>query len=218
MFVSFSTFFEFEDTFSSLQCWSSCFFFEKRIKRNYSKNKANKIYLFHKSSFCFFFLNMQKKSNSINEVFIDNESILKDSKIFFVNLFYMARQTGKVTRTKLKKNQYRGILYIQAGHHNTIVTLANVRGEVLCWSSAGACGFRGKRKATTFAAKKAAEVVAKKSRDFSMNEVKILVTGPGQGRETAIREIFKAGIKVNVIREKTGIPHNGCRPPKKRRV
>jgi small subunit ribosomal protein S11 len=154
----------------------------------------------------------------MNEVFIDNESILKDSKIFFVNLFYMARQTGKVTRTKLKKNQYRGILYIQAGHHNTIVTLANVRGEVLCWSSAGACGFRGKRKATTFAAKKAAEVVAKKSRDFSMNEVKILVTGPGQGRETAIREIFKAGIKVNVIREKTGIPHNGCRPPKKRRV
>nr|YP_635973.1 ribosomal protein S11 [Tetradesmus obliquus]Q1KVV1.1 RecName: Full=Small ribosomal subunit protein uS11c; AltName: Full=30S ribosomal protein S11, chloroplastic [Tetradesmus obliquus]ABD48256.1 ribosomal protein S11 [Tetradesmus obliquus]ASY96100.1 30S ribosomal protein S11 [Tetradesmus obliquus] len=130
----------------------------------------------------------------------------------------MARQTRKVSPTKIKKRTYRGIVYIQAGHHNTIITLANLRGEVLCWSSAGACGFRGKRKATTFAAKKAAEVVAKKSREFALNEAKILVTGPGQGRETAIREIFKAGIKVNVIREKTGIPHNGCRPPKKRRV
>jgi small subunit ribosomal protein S11 len=152
--------------------------------------------------------------------FIDHESLWRDSgrNLFVHSISFMARQTVKTTRTKLKKNQYRGILYIQAGHHNTIVTLANVRGEVLCWSSAGACGFRGKRKATSFAAKKAAEVVAKKSRDFSMNEVKILVTGPGQGRETAIREIFKAGLKVYVIREKTGIPHNGCRPPKKRRV
>lgn len=129
-----------------------------------------------------------------------------------------SRQIRKSSPAKVRRQQYRGILYIQAGHHNTIVTLANVRGEVLCWSSAGACGFRGKRKATTFAAKKAAEVVAKKSRDFSMSEVKILVNGPGQGRETAIREIFKAGIKVTVLREKTGIPHNGCRPPKKRRV
>ena len=130
----------------------------------------------------------------------------------------MARQTRKLSTAKTKKRIYRGIVHIQASYHNTIVTITNIRGEVLCWSSAGACGFRGKRKATTFAAKKAAEVVAKKSRDFSMNEVKILVTGPGQGRESAIREIFKAGIKVNVIREKTGIPHNGCRPPKRRRV
>lgn len=130
----------------------------------------------------------------------------------------MARQTRKATPTKLRRRTYRGVVHIQAGHHNTIITMTNVRGDVLCWSSAGACGFRGKRKATTFAAKKAAEIVAKKSRDFLMKEAKILVTGPGQGRETAIREIFKAGIKVSVIREKTGIPHNGCRPPKKRRV
>nr|YP_009364172.1 ribosomal protein S11 [Hydrodictyon reticulatum]AQU64578.1 ribosomal protein S11 [Hydrodictyon reticulatum] len=130
----------------------------------------------------------------------------------------MAKQIRKTTPMKLKKRAYRGLVHIQTGHHNTIITLTNVRGEVLCWSSAGSCGFRGKRKATTFAAKKAAEVVAKKSRDFLMKEVKILVTGPGQGRETAIREIFKSGVKVSVIREKTGIPHNGCRPPKKRRV
>nr|AMN09242.1 ribosomal protein S11 [Ourococcus multisporus] len=130
----------------------------------------------------------------------------------------MARQIRKTSSTKLRRRTYRGVVHIQAGHHNTIITMTNVRGDVLCWSSAGACGFRGKRKATTFAAKKAAEIVAKKSRDFLMKEAKILVTGPGQGRETAIREIFKAGIKVSVIREKTGIPHNGCRPPKKRRV
>lgn len=130
----------------------------------------------------------------------------------------MAKQVRKTTPMKLRRRAYRGVVHIQTGHHNTIITLTNVRGEVLCWSSAGSCGFRGKRKATTFAAKKAAEVVAKKSRDFLMKEVKILVTGPGQGRETAIREIFKAGVKVSVIREKTGIPHNGCRPPKKRRV
>ena len=130
----------------------------------------------------------------------------------------MARQTRKTSPTKLKRRIYRGIVHIQAGHHNTIITITNIRGDVLCWSSAGACGFRGKRKATTFAAKKAAEIAAKKSRDFLMKEAKVLVTGPGQGRETAIREIFKAGIKVNVIREKTGIPHTGCRPPKKRRV
>ena len=130
----------------------------------------------------------------------------------------MARQTRKSAPVKLRRRNYRGVVHIQAGHHNTIITMTSVRGDVLCWSSAGACGFRGKRKATTFAAKKAAEIVAKKSRDFLMKEVKILVTGPGQGRETAIREIFKTGIKVDVIREKTGIPHYGCRPPKKRRV
>lgn len=130
----------------------------------------------------------------------------------------MSRQTRKITTNKPKKRVYRGVVHIQAGHHNTIITMTNIRGEVLCSSSSGACGFRGKRKATSFAAKKAAEIVARKSKDLAMREAKILVTGPGQGRETAIREIFKAGIKVNVIREKTGIPHNGCRPPKKRRV
>lgn len=130
----------------------------------------------------------------------------------------MARQIKKLSTQKTKKRIYRAIVHIQAGYHNTIVTITNIRGEVLCWSSSGACGFKGKRKSTGFAAKKAAETAAKKSRDFGMREAKVLVTGPGQGRESAIREIFKAGIKVNVIREKTGIPHNGCRPPKKRSI
>nr|QIA46799.1 ribosomal protein S11 [Pandorina morum] len=130
----------------------------------------------------------------------------------------MAKQTRKLTTTKKKKKIFRGVVHIQAGHNNTIVTITNVLGQVLCWSSAGSCGFRGKRKSTSFAAKKAAETVARKSRDFVMKSAKILVTGPGQGRESAIREIFKAGIKVSVIREKTGVPHNGCRPPKKRSV
>jgi small subunit ribosomal protein S11 len=132
--------------------------------------------------------------------------------------YYMARQTRKVAPNKAKKRIYRGVVHIQAGYHNTIITITNIRGDVICWSSAGACGFKGKRKSTSFAAKKAAETAARKSKDAAMREAKVLVTGPGQGRESAIREIFKAGIKVNVIREKTGIPHNGCRPPKKRRV
>ena len=140
------------------------------------------------------------------------------TKNFNFSNYKMARQTRKLSSTKTKKRIFRGVVHIQAGHHNTIITIANIRGEVLCWSSAGACGFKGKRKATGFAAKKAAETVARKSKDFAMREAKILVTGPGQGRESAIREIFKAGIKVNVIREKTGVPHNGCRPPKKRSV
>lgn len=130
----------------------------------------------------------------------------------------MSKQNRKIQNSKPKRRVYRGVVHIQAGHHNTIITVTNIRGEVLCWSSAGACGFKGKRKSTSFAAKKAAETVARKSREIMMQEARILVTGPGQGRETAIREIFKAGIKVNIIREKTGIPHNGCRPPKKRRV
>ena len=132
----------------------------------------------------------------------------------------MARQAKKLSSQKktLKKRFYRGVVHIQAGYHNTIVTITNIRGEVFCWSSAGACGFKGKRKSTGFAAKKAAESASKKSREYGMREAKILVNGPGQGRESAIREIFKAGIKVNVIREKTGIPHNGCRPPKKRSI
>nr|YP_009184789.1 ribosomal protein S11 [Jenufa perforata]ALO62894.1 ribosomal protein S11 [Jenufa perforata] len=130
----------------------------------------------------------------------------------------MSKQIRKISTNKPKRKIFRGLFHIQAGHHNTIITMTNIRGDVLCWSSAGSCGFRGKRKSTTFAAKKAAEKTATKSLDFGVREAKVLVTGPGQGRETAIREIFKAGIKVNVIREKTGIPHNGCRPPKKRRI
>ena len=94
----------------------------------------------------------------------------------------MSRQTRKLPIQRTKIRAYRGIVHIQAGYHNTIVTITNIRGQVLCWSSSGACGFKGKRKATGFAAKKAAETVARKSKDFAMREAKILVTGPGQGR------------------------------------
>lgn len=124
----------------------------------------------------------------------------------------------KVLPKKTKRNSVRGLVHIQASYHNTIVTLTDPRGAVLCWSSAGACGFKGKRKSTTFAAKKAAETAARKAKDFKIQDAKIFVTGPGQGRESAIREFFKAGLKISLIREKTGIPHNGCRPPKRRRV
>lgn len=130
----------------------------------------------------------------------------------------MAKPINKISAPKKKMRIYRAIVHIQAGHHNTIVTITDIRGEVICWSSAGSCGFKGKRKSTGFAAKKAAETAAKKSRDFGVREARVLVNGPGQGRESAIREIFKAGIKVNVIREKTGIPHNGCRPPARRSI
>ena len=130
----------------------------------------------------------------------------------------MAKQTRKVAPNKTKKRIFRGVVHIQTSYHNTIITITNIRGDVLCWSSAGACGFKGKRKSTSFAAKKAAETAARKSKEVSLRQAKVLVTGPGQGRESAIREIFKAGIKISVIREKTGIPHNGCRPPKKRSI
>jgi small subunit ribosomal protein S11 len=92
-----------------------------------------------------------------------------------------AKRVKKIVPKKQKRSSYRGVVHIQASYHNTIVTITNIRGEVLCWSSAGACGFKGKRKSTTFAAKKAAETAARKTRDFKMTEAKILVTGPGQG-------------------------------------
>jgi small subunit ribosomal protein S11 len=112
----------------------------------------------------------------------------------------MARQVRKLSNQK-KKRVYRGIVHVQAGHHNTIVTITNIRGEVLCWSSTGACGFKGKENLQVSQQKKAAET-AEKLVILQCVKQKVLVTGPGQGRESAIREIFKAGIKVNVIREK----------------
>nr|AYQ94723.1 ribosomal protein S11 [Elakatothrix viridis] len=124
----------------------------------------------------------------------------------------------KKTFKKKRRKIFRGVIHIQSGHHNTIITITNVRGDVVCWSSSGSCGFKGKRKATPFAAKKAAETALKKSKDFFMKECKILISGTGQGRETAIKQIVRTPVKVNVIREKTAIPHNGCRPPKRRSV
>lgn len=130
----------------------------------------------------------------------------------------MARQTKKLSQKKIKRKIPKGIVHIQASFNNTIITVTNIKGEVIAWSSAGACGFKGARKGTPFAAKTAAEMAAKQSVDQGMKEAKVMVKGPGPGRETAIRGLQEAGLLISLIRDITPIPHNGCRPPKKRRI
>ena len=130
----------------------------------------------------------------------------------------MAKQIRKVTNRKLKRKVPKGVVHIQATFNNTIITITNLAGEVVCWSSAGACGFKGARKGTPFAAKTAAESAARQSLDYGMREASVLVKGPGAGRETAIRGLHEAGLTMTLIRDITSIPHNGCRSPKKRRI
>ncbi|MDD3420089.1 MAG: 30S ribosomal protein S11 [Candidatus Gastranaerophilales bacterium] len=122
------------------------------------------------------------------------------------------------TKRKDKKNVLQGFVHIQSTFNNTIVTSTDMQGNAVAWSSAGACGFKGARKGTPFAAQSAAESVAKKSIDQGMKKVEVYVKGPGSGRETAIRAIQAAGLEITLIKDVTPIPHNGCRPPKKRRV
>nr|WQA10859.1 ribosomal protein S11 [Streptosarcina sp. YL-2023a] len=130
----------------------------------------------------------------------------------------MARQTRKSPSKKVKRKIPKGIVHIQASFNNTIVTITNLKGEVISWSSAGTCGFKGARKGTPFAAKTAAETAARQSMDQGVREAKVMVKGPGAGRETAIRGLIEVGLNLTVIRDITAIPHNGCRPPKKRRI
>lgn len=130
----------------------------------------------------------------------------------------MARQIRKISPKKVKKKVPKGIVQIQASFNNTIITITNFKGDVISWSSAGACGFKGARKGTPFAAKTAAEIAAKQSVDQGMKEVKVMVKGPGAGREPALRGLQEAGLLITLIRDITPIPHNGCRPPKKRRI
>ena len=130
----------------------------------------------------------------------------------------MAKQIRKLTNRKLKRKVPKGVVHIQATFNNTIITVTNLNGEVICWSSAGSCGFKGARKGTPFAAKTAAEMAAKQSLDFGMREARVMVKGPGAGRETAIRGLQEAGLTMTLIRDITSIPHNGCRSPKKRRI
>nr|ASN77490.1 Ribosomal protein S11 [Pedinophyceae sp. YPF-701] len=130
----------------------------------------------------------------------------------------MARQVRKANSKKNRRKVPKGIVSIQATFNNTIVTVSTLEGEVLTWSSAGACGFKGARKSTPFAAKTAAEMAAKFCMDQGMREAHVLVKGPGSGRETAIRGLQEAGLDITLIRDITAIPHNGCRPPKKRRI
>ncbi|MGE4589361.1 MAG: 30S ribosomal protein S11 [Acidaminococcaceae bacterium] len=126
----------------------------------------------------------------------------------------------KVVRTKRKerKNIETGVAHIRSTFNNTIVTIADTRGNVLSWASAGGLGFRGSRKSTPFAAQMAAEQAAKAAMEHGLKQVEVFVKGPGGGREAAIRSLQAAGLEVNAIKDVTPIPHNGCRPPKRRRV
>jgi small subunit ribosomal protein S11 len=121
-------------------------------------------------------------------------------------------------KKKVKKNIQSGIAHIQATFNNTIVTITDVGGNVVSWSSAGARGFKGSRKSTPFAAQLAAQDAAKKAQDNGMRQIGVEVKGPGAGREAAIRALQASGLKITQIRDVTPIPHNGCRPPKRRRV
>ena len=121
-------------------------------------------------------------------------------------------------RKKGKKNVSTGIAHIQASFNNTIVTITDVQGNAIAWSSAGTRGFKGSRKSTPFAAQLAAEDAARKAGEQGMRTVAIFVNGPGTGRESALRGFQAAGLRVTLIRDVTPIPHNGCRPPKRRRV
>jgi small subunit ribosomal protein S11 len=125
---------------------------------------------------------------------------------------------AKVAKKKVKKNVQSGICHIQSTFNNTIVTITDVSGNVVSWSSAGVRGFKGSRKSTPFAAQLAAEDVAKKAMDHGMRTISVFVKGPGSGRESALRALQAAGFKISLIRDVTPIPHNGCRPPKRRRV
>jgi len=125
---------------------------------------------------------------------------------------------GKKTKKKVKKNVPVGRVNIQAGFGNIIITFADATGGTVCWSSAGLMGFKGSRKGTPFAAQMAAEDAAKKAIESGMKSVDVYINGPGAGREPAVRAISNAGIRVTSLKDLTPVPHNGCRPPKRRRM
>jgi len=130
----------------------------------------------------------------------------------------MARPTKKTGTKKQKRNVPNGVAYIQSTFNNTIVTISDPRGDVVSWASAGSSGFKGAKKGTPFAAQTAADGAARRAMDQGMRQIEVMVSGPGAGRETAIRAIQAAGLEITMIRDVTPIPHNGCRPPKRRRV
>ncbi|MAT65394.1 MAG: 30S ribosomal protein S11 [Gammaproteobacteria bacterium] len=121
-------------------------------------------------------------------------------------------------RKKVKKNVVDGVAHIQASFNNTIVTISDRQGNALCWATAGGSGFRGSRKSTPFAAQVAAERAGKVALEYGMKNLDVMVKGPGPGRDSAVRALHGIGFKITNIQDVTPIPHNGCRPPKKRRV
>ncbi|MEF2293276.1 MULTISPECIES: 30S ribosomal protein S11 [Virgibacillus] len=127
-------------------------------------------------------------------------------------------QKSSARKRRVKKNIESGISHIRSTFNNTIVTITDTQGNVLGWSSAGALGFKGSKKSTPFAAQMAAETAAKSAIDHGMKTLEVTVKGPGAGREAAIRSLQAAGLEVTAIRDVTPVPHNGCRPPKRRRV
>ena len=127
----------------------------------------------------------------------------------------MAKASGK---RRTRRNVARGIVHIKATFNNTMVTITDMNGEVLCWSSAGTVGFKGTRKSTPFAAQRAGERAAQAAKKFGVMEVEVRVKGPGSGRESAVTALQAAGLRIQSIEDVTPLPHNGCRPAKRRRV
>jgi small subunit ribosomal protein S11 len=125
---------------------------------------------------------------------------------------------AKPAKKKVKKNIATGIAHIQSTFNNTVVSITDVNGNTVAWSSAGSRGFKGSRKSTPFAAQLAAEEAARKAMEHGMRSIAVFVKGPGAGRESALRALQTVGFKVTLIRDVTPVPHNGCRPPKRRRV
>lgn len=131
----------------------------------------------------------------------------------------MAKSVTRKTVTKRnRKNIERGAAHIHSSFNNTIVSITDVAGNVISWQSAGGLGFKGSRKSTPFAAGEVAEIAAKRAMEHGLKTVEVFVKGPGSGREAAIRSLQTAGLEISAIKDVTPIPHNGCRPPKKRRV
>ena len=126
--------------------------------------------------------------------------------------------SGKKLKKKIKKNVPAGHCYVNSSFGNTMVTFTDTSGDTLCWSSAGLLGFKGSRKGTPFVAQAVAEDASRKAIDLGVKNVEVFVKGPGSGREMAVRTIANAGIKVSLLKDITPLPHNGCRPPKRRRV
>lgn len=130
----------------------------------------------------------------------------------------MARKQAVKKKQKEKRIVEQGVAYVHSSFNNTIITITDKQGNVLCWSSSGAVNFKGSRKGTPFAAQVAAESAAKKALTNGMNSIDVNISGPGSGRETAVRSLQAAGLTVKTIKDITPLPHNGCKPPKKRRV
>ena len=125
---------------------------------------------------------------------------------------------AKSKRKKVRRHVTRAVAHVKATFNNTIVTIADVNGDVLCWATAGTSGFKGSRKSTPFAAQRAAEICSERAAKFGVKDMEVKVKGPGSGRESAITGLQTSGISIKAIEDVTPLPHNGCRPPKKRRV